>query len=133
MIIMSKFTKRLKKLIKEPDNAVVLGKGFGQLSEIVDLFKTVFIFSWDTPPLKAKNLVFRETFDDLSALTEISMILIDTDQLHHLENLAPLWNKFHPLVLIEGNEPIGRELSGPLYKGHFRCVDQQGFYHVWKQ
>jgi hypothetical protein len=133
MIIMSKFAKRLRKLIKNPTNAVVLGQGFGQLPEIIDLFKTVFLFSWKAPATKSKNLVFRENFDDIEPLTEISVIFIDLDQLHHLEKLKPLWTKCHPLILIEGNTPIDRELSGPLYKAHFKCVDLQGIYHVWKQ
>jgi hypothetical protein len=133
MIIMNKFKKRLTKMVGNPQNAVVVGRGFGQLESILEIFKTVFIFSWDTPPLRAKNLVLRENFNDLNPLNEISAILIDLDQLHHLESVSPIWNKNKCTVLIEGNAPIGRELSKSLYRDHFRCIDQQGIYHVWKQ
>jgi hypothetical protein len=133
MIIMNKFKKRLTKIIGKPQNAVVVGQGFGQLANILETFNTVFIFSWNQPNLRAKNLVFRENFNDLNPLHDISAIFIDLDQTQHLENMAQIWHKNKCTVLIEGNDPIGRNLSGPLYQDHFRCVDQQGIYHVWKQ
>lgn len=133
MIIMNKFKKRLTKTIGNTQNAVVLGQAFGQLDAILEIFKTVFIFSWDSPNLKAKNLVFRENFNDLNPLTEISAIFIDLNQIQHLENMSQIWHKNKCTVLIEGNAPIGRDLSGPLYRDHFRCVDQQELYHIWKQ
>lgn len=133
MIIMNKFKKRLTKLVRDPQNAVVLGQGFGQLQNILEIFKTVFIFSWDTVSYKAKNLIVRENFQELTPLTDISMILVDLDQLHHLENLMPVWNRNKCLIIVEGNDPVGREKSGVLYQNHFRCIDQHGIYHVWKQ
>jgi hypothetical protein len=130
---MNKFKKRLTKIIGSPQNAVVVGQGFGQLTSILEIFNTVFIFSWDQPNLRAKNLIFRENFDDLNPLHDISAIFIDLDQLQHLENMSQIWHKNKCSVLIEGNDPIGRNLSGPLYRDHFRCIDQQGIYHTWKQ
>jgi hypothetical protein len=133
MIIMNKFKKRLTKIIGKPQNAVVIGQGFGQLASILETFNTVFIFSWDPPNLRAKNLVFRENFNDLNPLHDITAIFIDLDQTQHLENMSQIWHKNKCTILIEGNDPIGRNLSGPLYRDHFRCVDQQGIYHIWKQ
>ena len=130
---MNKFKKRLTKIIGNTRNAVVLGHGFGQLPSILETFNTVFIFSWDYPNLKAKNLVFRENFNDLNPLHDVSAIFIDLDQIQHLETMSQLWHKNKCTVLIEGNDPIGRTLSGPLYRDHFRCTDQQGIYHIWKQ
>jgi len=133
MILMNKFKKRLTKTIDDTQNAVVVGHGFGQLSSILETFNTVFIFSWDQTNLKAKNLVFRENFNDLNPLHDVSAIFIDLDQIHHLETMSQIWHKNKCTVLIEGNDPIGRTLSGPLYRDHFRCTDQQGIYHIWKQ
>lgn len=132
MIIMSKLAKRLRKLVKVPENSVILGQGFGQMDLILDLFNTTFIFSWDAPRIKAKNLVYRENFDDLSPLSGISMVLIDIDQLHHIDKIMPVCLRCRSLILIEGNEVIGRDLSKTLYVNNYRAVDQHGFYHVWK-
>jgi hypothetical protein len=130
---MNKFKKRLTKIIGRPQNAAVVGQGFGQLSSILETFDTVFIFSWNQPNLRARNLVFRENFNDMNSLHDISAIFIDLDQLQHLENMSQIWHKNKCSVLIEGTDPIGRNLSGPLYRDHFRCIDQQESYHIWKQ
>lgn len=129
---MNKLQKRLSKLVKNPQNAIVLGQGFDHLDVILNLFKTIFIFSWDTPKVKAKNLIFRETLDDLNPLSEISMIFVDLEQLHHLEKLMPVCTRCKSIIIIEGNEVIGRDLSKTLYINHYRAVDQQSSYHVWK-
>jgi hypothetical protein len=129
---MNKLQKRLRKLVKNPENAAVLGHGFGRLDIMLDLFKTIFIFSWDSPPAKAKNLIFRENFDDLNPLSEISMVFIDLNQLHHIEKIMPVCVRNKSLIIIEGNEVIGRDLSKTLYINNYRAVDQHGFYHVWK-
>lgn len=129
---MSKLAKRLRKLVKSPENAVILGQGFGHLDIVLELFKTIFIFSWDSPQIKAKNLVFRENFNDLAPLAEVSMVFVDLDQLHHLEKIMPVCLKCRSLIIIEGNEVIGRDLSKILYANNYRAVDQHGFYHVWK-
>jgi hypothetical protein len=133
MILMNKFKKRLTKSVGDLQNAVVVGQGFGQLDSIVETFSTVFIFSWDRPNLKAKNLVFRENFNDLDPIRDISSIFIDLDQIQHLEKISQIWHKNKCTVLIEGNDPIGRNMSEPLYRDHFRCTDQQGIYHIWKR
>jgi len=133
MILMNKFKKRLTKSVGDLQNAVVVGQGFGQLDSIVETFSTVFIFSWDRPNLKAKNLVFRENFNDLEPIRDISSIFIDLDQIQHLEKISQIWHKNKCTILVEGNDPIERSVSGPLYRDHFRCTDQQGIYHIWKR
>jgi hypothetical protein len=133
MILMNKFKKRLTKSVGDLQNAVVVGQGFGQLDSIVETFSTVFIFSWDRPNLKAKNLVFRENFNDLDPIRDISSIFIDLDQIQHLEKISQIWHKNKCTILVEGNDPIERSVSGPLYRDHFRCTDQQGIYHIWKR
>ncbi len=133
MVEMNKFAKRLRKQVKHPENGIVIGRGFGMMPEIAEVFNTVFHFSFGESVFKAKNVVPRINLEDVSVLSDISMILIDLNQLHHLEKMLPVWSKYHPLVLIEGNDVIGRDLSGLLYNNHYRCVEQQGFYHVWKK
>jgi hypothetical protein len=132
MIIMAKFQKRLRKLVTPQSNAVVIGQGFGYLLDIAELFDTVFVFSWDLPKIKNKNLVYRENFADLNPLSEISTVFIDLDQIQHLQALLPVWLKWKSVILIEGNDVIGREHSKPLYDNHYRAVEQQGTHHIWK-
>lgn len=129
---MSKFEKRLRKSSRDMENAVVVGTAFGQLEEILSIYKTVFVISPTPPILKSKNLIYRENFSNLEQLGNISAIFIDKNQIHHLAAVMVLGSKNKSPVLVEGNEPIGRELSGPLYSHGYRCIDLQGLYHVWK-
>lgn len=133
MVEMNKFAKRLRKQVKNPENGIVIGRGFGMMPEIVEIFNTVFHFSFGDYIFRAKNVVPRVSFDDVGILSDISMILFDLDQLQHMEKLLPVFSKYRPLILIEGNDVIERDLSTILYTNHYRCVEQQGFYHVWKK
>ena len=129
---MNKFRKKLSKVGKELENAVVVGTGFGYLEEIVDIFKTVFVISEEKPKERGRNLVYRETFGDLTQLANISIIFVDRNQLSHLGSIVPVWNRYKSLVIIEGREVIGRDKSLLLYQNGFEAIDQQKSYHVWK-
>lgn len=131
-MIMTKFQKRLSKLTRQPLNCLVMGHGFGLLQDISQIYKTVFVIDKRRPDLKVKNLVYRENADDLSCMTELSVIFFDlsaTDKLSSIVNLAARCNS---LVIIEGNDPIGREISGPLYHYNYHCTSLQNLFHVWE-
>jgi hypothetical protein len=132
MIIMDKFKKRLSKLSKHPQNAVVIGSAFGRLSEIIDVYETVFIFSNEPLTLKSKNLISKESISSILNAINVTAICIDLDYLDHMEKTLSLWHRWKPLILIEGGEPISRDKSQSLYKNNYRCVDLHGVYHVWK-
>ena len=132
MINMDKFKKRLSKLSKTPQNAVVIGSGFGRLPEFLEAFETVFIFSNSPISLKGKNLIRKESIGSILNAVNVTVIAIDLEYLEYLEQTLPLWHRWRSLVLIEGNDPIGRDKSQSLYKNHYRCVDLHGVYHIWK-
>lgn len=131
MVIMSKFEKRLKKISKGVENAIVVGNAFGHLEELLLIYKTVFIVASSRPEIKSKNLVYREDFKDLSHLPEISMVFFDLDQVHHLNAVATVMTRYRPTIVIEGNDAIGRDLSKPLYDNNYRCTNLLGLYHIW--
>ena len=132
MIPMDKFKKRLSKLSNNPQNAVVIGNGFQRLDDVLDIFDTVFVFSNEPSIVRAKNLILKESITSILNATNVTTILIDLEYLPLLEKTLPLWHRWHSLILIEGNDPIGRDKSQELYKNHYRCVELHGVYHVWK-
>lgn len=132
MIIMSKFQKRLKKLSDKTENCLVVGKGFGHLSDFIEIYKTVFVVDNQRPDIKAKNIVYRDNFDETSHMTDISCVFFDLSSLNYLETTCSIWTRCKSLVIIEGNDPIERHLSGPLYQFGWRCSNLQGFFHVWE-
>jgi hypothetical protein len=129
---MSKFQKRLSKLLINCENAVVIGHGFGYLSEIIDMFKTVFVIGECVPAIKSKNLVYRENFDNLSQISEVSVILFDLAEVSRLEEVSPIWHRTKAVVVIEGNEPINRTLSTSLYASSYECTGLYKTFHTWE-
>jgi hypothetical protein len=130
---MTKFQKRLRKLHKHPENALVIGQGFGHLHEILEIYKTVFVINNHHPEIKARNLVFRNNFDDLNNLVELSVIIFDLNKVEHLEKLTQSWIRSKSTIVIEGDEPIDRSRSKPLYNTNWQCTNLFGFFHVWEQ
>ena len=130
---MNKFQKRLSKLTKNNTSALVIGTAFGQISEILSMYSTVFVVNENMLELKAKNIIYRQTIDRLSHLVNVGIVFLDIKHIDKLENLQPFWKKNNSLVLIEGNDAISRELSKPLYDSGWRCTSLQGIFHVWEQ
>ena len=130
---MTKFQKRLSKLTKNNTSALVIGSAFGQISEILSMYSTVFVVNENMLELKAKNLIYRQTIDRLSHLVNVGIVFLDIKHIDKLENLQPFWKRNNSLVLIEGNDAISRELSKPLYDSGWRCTSLQGIFHVWEQ
>jgi urate oxidase len=129
---MDKFEKRLKKLSNSYNNALVLGSAFGYLEKILSIYSTVFVIN-QVPAIKAKNLIYRENFDHLNNIIQVSAVFFDLNNLQYLDDLKDCWQKNNSIVVIEGNEPIGREFSKPLYESGWRCTSLQGFFHVWEK
>jgi hypothetical protein len=129
---MNKTVKRLTKLTGNPNNAVVIGTGFGMLSDILATYKTVFLFADHPPNFKVRNLVYRENFDDIAPLSDITAIIVDRDKVYNVSHLRPLWSRARPVIFVEGDEIINRTESRILWEGGYRPVEQVGFCHVWK-
>jgi len=132
-MIMNKFQKRLCKLDKNQVNAVVIGCAFGNLENILEIYATVFVIDENLPSVKAKNLVYRENFHNLNAITEVSAIFFDLSRLDQFEMVKDFWQRNKSKVIIEGDEPIGREFSKPLYDSGWGCTSKQGVFHVWEK
>ena len=130
---MNKFQKRLSKLTKNNTSALVIGTAFGQLSEILSMYSTVFVVNENMLELKAKNLIYRQTIDRLSHLVNVGVVFLDIKHIDKLENLQTFWKKNNSMILIEGNDTISRDLSKPLYDSGWRCTSLQGIFHVWEK
>lgn len=129
---MTKFQKRILKTTEKIENCLIVGQGFGFLEECLEIFKTVFVINEIKPSIRTKNLIFRDDGSDLSQISDITHVIFDRNNINELVMYQTVWNKHNSVVIIEGDEPIGREFSKPLYDTAWNCVDKQGFFHVWK-
>ena len=130
---MAKFAKRLRKLSGYTENALVVGKAFGNLDQLLEIYTNVFVVDDDPPSAKARNLIYKENFDDLNVLTQVGAIFIDLDKIDKLEILEDFWQRHKSTIFVEGNDCILRHLSKPLFKTGWQCTSLQGIYHVWEK
>ena len=130
---MNKFQKRLSKISRKHTNALVIGKAFGYLAEIINIYASVFVIDKNPSGLKAKNLIYRENIDRLSNITDVGAIFLDLNELDKLELLTTVWQTHSSKIFIEGGKAISREFSQPLYNSGWRCTSLQGIFHVWEQ
>jgi hypothetical protein len=130
---MNKFQKRLRKLQKHTENALVVGQGFGHLNEILEIYKTVFVINETHPGIKARNLIYRDNFNDINHMVELTVIIFDLEKVEHLDKLTQLWIRSKSLVIIEGNDPIDRSKSKSLYNTIWQCIELCGLFHVWEK
>ena len=130
---MAKFAKRLRKLSGYTENALVVGKAFGNLDQLLEIYTNVFVVDDDPPSAKARNLIYKENFDDLNVLTQVGAIFIDLDKIDKLDILEDFWQRHRSTIFVEGNDCILRHLSKPLFKTGWQCTSLQGIYHVWEQ
>lgn len=129
---MDKFEKRLRKISNSCNNALVLGSAFGHLEKLLKIYSTVFVIN-ELPTIKAKNLIYRENFEYLNNIIQVSAVFFDLNNLQYLKDLSDCWQRNDSIVIIEGNEPIGREFSKPLYDSGWGCTSLQGVFHVWEK
>jgi hypothetical protein len=132
MSTMSKFIKRITKLLKNPETVLVIGKGFGMTKELTEIIHPVVVVDSCAPDLTAKNFVFRQDFGDIGEIGNPSAIMVDLDRLHELNNAVSLWAKSRPYILIEGNDLVDREKTKLLWMHHYRPIEQLGLFHAWK-
>ena len=129
---MAKFAKRLRKLSGYTENALVVGKAFGNLDQLLEIYINVFVIDDSPPAAKARNLIYKENFDDLNVLTQVGAIFIDLDKIDKLDILEDFWQRHRSTIFVEGNDCILRHLSKPLFKTGWQCTSLQGIYHVWE-
>jgi len=130
---MAKFAKRLRKLSGYTENALVVGKAFGNLDQLLEIYTNVFVVDDAPPSAKARNLIYKENFDDLNVLTQVGAIFIDLDKIDKLVILEDFWQRHKSTIFVEGNDCILRHLSKPLFKTGWQCTSLQGIYHVWEK
>ena len=129
---MTKIKKRLCKLSRDHAHALVLGSAFGILDQVVEIYDTVFVISAVQPEFKAKNLVYKETFDRLDHIQNIASIFIDHNELCNLDKVEALWKKHNSKIFVEGGIRIDNDIAKPLYDSGWACTSLQGIFHVWE-
>lgn len=130
---MAKFNKRISKISDKPlQNALVVGVGFGFIDNICQMFQTVFLINESRPIYRGRNLVFKENYDDLHLLTDVSHVFFDLASLNDIGSVAPVYTRWKSVVIIEGNNLPSAEYTRPLLNAGYKCYRLDGFFHPWE-
>jgi hypothetical protein len=129
---MSKFAKRIKKINRRARNLLVIGTAFGNLEEILDSFDTVFVVSSNPPIIKKRNLIYRENYNDIHALTDIDIIIVDFDHSDFISELTQVWRRTNPAIVVQGPELISKDIQKILKSDHYNIVEVAKGYYLWK-
>ena len=129
---MNKIQKRLRKLSRNNTHALVLGSAFGILDQILEVYNTVFVIDESPPAIKAKNLVYKETFVKLDHLQDMSSIFVDINQLDNLDKIEVIWRNHNSKLFVEGGDRVENDKVKILYDSGWACTSLQGTFHVWE-
>ena len=129
---MTKFSKRIRKVDSKARNLLVIGTAFGNLVELLDSFNTIFVVNEIAPPVKKRNLIYRENYDNIHLLTDIDVILVDFDHSNHLCELTKIWRISSPSIIVQGPELISKDIQKILKSDNYNIVDVRKDYFVWK-
>jgi hypothetical protein len=129
---MNKIQKRLRKLSRNNTHALVLGSAFGILDQILEVYNTVFVIDESPPAIKAKNLVYKETFVKLDHLQDMSSIFVDINQLDNLDKIEVIWRNHNSKLFVEGGDRVENDKVKILYDSGWACTSLQGMFHVWE-
>ena len=129
---MTKFSKRLKKSNKRARNILVLGTALGNLEDLLDTFDTVFVINGDQPQIQKRNVVYRESFDNIHLLTDIDFIILDFNQEKFIPELIQVWRRTAPTIIIQGPELISIDYQKILKLDHYAIREVAKGYYVWR-
>ena len=130
---MTKFAKRIKKLSGYTENALVLGRAFGNLDQLLEIYDSVFVIDNLPSILKSRNLIYKENFDKIASLVQIGGIFIDLNYIDKLESLEECWNRNSSTVFVEGDNYKDARVSSIFYRTGWGCTSNQNTYHVWQK
>jgi len=119
---MSKFRKRILNLRQFKRNALGIGSGFGYIGELSLNLKTVFVVDNPDRSLRRKNIIYKEDFVGVSALTEIDFVFIDYDQSGNLEKLHTVFTNNRAVILVQG------EIVWPVKE--YKYLRSLGYQHI---
>lgn len=129
---MASFSKKIRKLNKFPKNALIIGKAFGQLEELSEIFDSLFVVGSDNNLLRKRNIIYREDFEFLTSLPDIDFIFVDKDYFEQLLKINQIWRKNRSYLVTEGEAPPDKHIYKFLAAETFTIADAHKHHIFWK-
>lgn len=129
---MADLSKRIRKILKKPKNAVVLGNAMDNVGSLCELFSTVFIINGQIENFRKKNIIYRENFEGLENISEIDFVFVDKSRIDDIYELRNLIKRQQPYVLTEDTSAIRKEHTKFFREYQYQVVDIAKRFYIWK-
>lgn len=130
---MTKLSKKIRKISKNPGPVLYLGEKSNLLEEILESVDTIFWIYAEGEKIKSKNLIFLEDFKIILSTADIEMIFLTESSKEKLLKIQSLIEKFQPLILVESKEQISIEDVLFFKKIHYHNTEGIPGFKTWKK
>lgn len=129
---MADLSKRIRKILKKPKNAVVMGAAMGNIDNLCELFSSIFIINGTIEGLRRKNIIYRENFQDLENIPEIDFVFVDRSRIDDIYELRSLIKRQQPYVLTEDTLAIQKAHTKFFREYQYQVVEITKNFYIWK-
>lgn len=130
---MSKFLKRIDPIVTKYETAVVLGRNFVNIPDLLEGFKTVFVYDTQRPELRSKNLIPRLDFTDTKTLPEFGLLIVDEPCLWEIATFTPLASLNRAGIILIHGDPIGKKILKHLWQYNYESLGNHKNINFWKK
>lgn len=130
---MSKFLNRISDIIVKKEVAVILGKDFPYLGEVVETFNSVFVFDSERPELKARNLIPRIDFTDIKTIPSIDLLIVEEKYLIEIGNFTPMASRHRAGIILMYSESPSKKILRHLWQHNYELADTNKAMNLWKK
>ena len=130
---MSKFLKRIDPIVKKYETAVVLGRNFVNIPDLLEGFKTVFVYDTQRPELRSKNLIPRLDFTDTKTLPEFGLLIVDEPCLWEIATFTPLASLNRAGIILIHGDPVGKKILKHLWQYNYESLGNHKNINFWKK
>lgn len=130
---MSKFLNRISDIISKKDIAVVVGKDFPYLGEVVESFNSVFVYDAERPDIKARNLIPRIDFTDVKTLPSVDLLIIEEKYLIEIGNFSSIASRYRAGIILMYSEQPSKKILKHLWQHNYELADTNKAMNLWKK
>lgn len=129
---MASFAKKIKKMIGRAGNAVSIEPDNEMLEALSETFQTVFVYAAEPPPIRKKNIIYREEIGDLTRLPEIGFVHIGETAIKSLSSFQRIIEKYQSIVLISSPEGLNKKYAKILTDIYYRKDEFTKRWQTWR-
>ncbi len=130
---MSKFLKRISPIISNQEVAIVAGRNFVNIPDLIEHFHTVFVYDTERPEIRARNLIPKIGFTDVRTLPTFNLLIIDEPCLWEIGNFTPLASIHRAGIVLVHHTPVGKKILKHLWQHNYENVEDHKSLHFWKK